>query len=115
MTGCLYSIANAGTVTIFMELNPRTSAGSVAQPLSALAHGNLFRAENGQDRLCGVLGIHGAGKKAAAPIPEVDGRDGQLRKAEAKESLSSKIFRRRFSLMGADQEDLAANFANGHE
>jgi hypothetical protein len=99
MTGCLYSIAHAGTVTIFMELNPRTSAGSVAQPLSALAHGNLFRAENGQDRLCGVLGIHGAGKKAAAPIPEVDGRDGQLRKAEAEESLG----------------DLAANFANEHE
>jgi hypothetical protein len=82
-----------------MELNPRTSAGSVAQPLSALAHGNLFRPEDGQDWLCGVLGIYGAGTKAAAPIPEVDGRDEQLCATKAEESLG----------------DLAANFANEHE
>jgi hypothetical protein len=80
----------------------------VAQPLPALAHGNLFRPEDGQDWLCGVLGIHGAGKKTASPIPEVDGRDGQLRAAETEESVA-KQHRRRFSLMGADQEDLAAN------
>jgi hypothetical protein len=102
----------------------------MAQPLSALAHGNVFRPEDGQDRLCGVLGIHGAGKKTASPFFEVDCRNGQLRAAEAEESLSNwqlaisqTLFtakfakdakkktrlRRRFPLMGADQEDLAAN------
>jgi hypothetical protein len=60
----------------------------MAQPLPALAHGNLFRPEDGQDRLCGVLGIHAAGKKTAAALFEVDSRDGQLRAAEAKKPLA---------------------------
>ena len=63
---------NERTVTVLVELNPWASPGPVAQPLPALAHGNLFRLENGQDWLCGVLGIHGAGKKTATPLPEVD-------------------------------------------
>jgi hypothetical protein len=95
----------------------------MAQPLPALAHGNLFRTEDGQDRLCGVLGIHAAGKKTAPALPEVDFRDGQLRAAEAEESLKQQLaiskwqlakpsdqeHRRRFPLMGEDHEDLAAN------
>jgi hypothetical protein len=43
MSGCLYSIPHARTLTFLLELDPRASLGSVAQPLSALAHGNLFR------------------------------------------------------------------------
>jgi len=86
----------------------------VAQPLPALAHGNVFRLEDGQDRLCGVLGIHGAGKKTASPIPEVDGGDGQLRATEAEESMSIqqsvKEHRRRFPLMGADQRRFGREF-----
>lgn len=74
--GCLYSMQHARTLTILLELDPRTSPGAVAQPLPALAHGNLFRPEDGQDRFCGVLGIHAAGEKTASPIPEVDGGDG---------------------------------------
>src|SRR5207302_9788468 len=70
--GCLYSIPHARTLTIFLELDTWTSVCPVAQPLSALAHGNLFRPEDGQDRLCGVLGIHAAGKKTATALPEVD-------------------------------------------
>lgn len=61
----------------------------MAQPLSALAHGDLFRPQDGQDRVCRILGIHGARKKTTAPIPEMDGRDGQLRAAKAEESLSN--------------------------
>lgn len=79
----------------------------MAQPLPALAHGNLFRLEDGQDRLCGILGVHGTGKKTATPLPEMDGGDGQLRATEAEESLSK--YRRRFPLMSADQEWVAAN------
>jgi hypothetical protein len=60
----------------------------MAQPLPALAHGNLFRTEDGQDRLCGVLGIHAAGKKTATALSEVDFRDGQLRAAEAEKSIA---------------------------
>jgi hypothetical protein len=105
----LYSIPHARALTIFLELNPRPSPGPVAQPLSALAHGNLFRPEDGQDRFCGVLGIHGAGKKTAAPLPEMDRGDGQLCAAEAEKPLAGKKHRRRFPLMSADQEDLAAN------
>src|SRR6476646_7844637 len=88
MRGCLYSIPHARTLTILLELNPRASPGPVAQPLPALAHGDLFRPEDGQDRLCGVLGIHAAGKKAAPALPEVDFRDGQLRAAEAEEPVA---------------------------
>src|SRR6476646_1741948 len=88
MAGCLYSIPHARTVTIFLELDPRTSICPVAQPLPALAHGDLFRPEDGQDRLCGVLGIHAAGTKTAAALFEVDIRDGQLRAAEAEEPVA---------------------------
>jgi len=88
MPGCLYSIPHARTFTIFLELNPWTSLCPVAQPLPAVAHGNLFRAEDGQDRIRGVLGVHAAGKKAAAALFEVDLRDGQLRAAEAEESVA---------------------------
>jgi len=88
MPGCLYSIPHARTFTIFLELNPWTSLCPVAQPLPALAHGDLFRPEDGQDRLCGVLGIHAAGKKAVAALFEMDRRDGQLRAAEAEEPLA---------------------------
>jgi hypothetical protein len=59
----------------------------VAQPLPALAHGNLFRPENGQDRLCGVLGIHVSREKTAAAFFELDGGDGKLRKTKAEESI----------------------------
>jgi hypothetical protein len=69
---CLYSIPHARTFTILLELDPWTSPCPVAQPLSALAHGNVFRPEDGQDRLCGILGIHGTGTKTASPIFEVD-------------------------------------------
>ncbi len=86
--GCLYSIPHARTLTFLLELNPRTSLCAVAQPLPALAHGDLFRPEDGQDRLCGVLGIHAAGTKAATALFEVDFRDGQLRAAEAEESVA---------------------------
>ena len=89
MPGYLYSISHARTLTIFLELDPRASLCPVAQPLPALAHGNLFRPEDGQDRLCGVLGIHAEGKKTATALFEVDFRDGQLRAAEAEESLSN--------------------------
>ena len=86
--GCLYSIPHARTLTILLELNPWSSLCPVAQPLPALAHGNLFRPEDGQDRICGVLGIHATGKKTATALPEVDFRDGQLRAAEAEESIA---------------------------
>lgn len=118
--GCLYSIPHARTLTLLLELNPRTSLCSLAQPLPALAHGNLLRPEDGQDRICGILGIHAAGKKTATSLPEVDFRDEQLCAAEAEESLSKwqlakpslpqrsrrtqrkKNIRRRFPLMSAD-------------
>src|SRR5258708_4271322 len=87
MPGCLYSIPHARTLTIPMELNSRASLCSVAQPLPALAHGNLFRPEDGQDWLCGVLGVHGAREKTTAPLPEMDRRDGQLRATQAEKSL----------------------------
>jgi hypothetical protein len=89
MSVYLYSIPHARTLAIFLELDPRASICPVAQPLLALAHGNLFRPEDGQDRLCGVLGIHAARKKTAAALSEVDFRDGQLRAAEAEESVSN--------------------------
>ena len=97
--------SDARTSTIFLERNPRTSLCPVAQPLPALAHGNLFRPEDGQDWLCRILGVHGAGEEAASPLPEVDGRDGQLRAAEAEESIAlssqPKNICRRFPLMDA--------------
>jgi hypothetical protein len=65
-------IERAPTASLFLELNPRTSFCPVAQPLSALAHGNLLRPQDGQDRLCRVLGLHGTGKKTTASLPEVD-------------------------------------------
>ena len=71
-TTCYTFRLHASTTSFLVELNPRTSAGSLAQPLSALAHGNLLRPENGQDRICGVLGIYGAGKKATTPLSQVD-------------------------------------------
>jgi hypothetical protein len=102
MPGCLYSIPHARTLTIFLELNPRTSLCPMAQPLPALAHGNLFRTEDGQDRLCGVLGIHAAGKKTAPALPEVDFRDGQLRAAEAEKPLAAPAFSNQPKNIAAD-------------
>ena len=59
-----------------MALDPRTPPGPLAQPLSALAHGDLFGAEDGQNRLPGILGIHVPGTKTVAALSEMDRRDG---------------------------------------
>lgn len=62
----------------------------MAQSISALAHGNLLRPENGQDRFSGILGIHDPGKKTAAALSKLDRRDGKLRSSETEEPIDLK-------------------------
>ena len=81
----------------------------MAQPLSSLAHGNVLRVKNGQDRLSGVLGIHDSRTETAQTFFELDGRDGKLRKAEAEESMSGAIGKRQIAIDKPFQE-VAANF-----
>src|SRR5207302_643663 len=84
----LYSLHHAPTYPFSMERNARPSSGALAQPVSALAHGDLFRAQDGQNRLCGILGIHVPGTKTVKALLEMDSRHGELREAKAEKPLS---------------------------
>jgi hypothetical protein len=55
--------AHALYSSLSLERNPRASAGAVAQPISAVANGNLLRRQDAADPLPGVLGIRLEGEK----------------------------------------------------
>lgn len=81
-------LEDATASSVFVEFNARASSGSMAQPVFALAHGNVFRAQNGQDRLFGILGLSVPRTETAWPLSEVDIRYGELRPAEAEKSIA---------------------------
>src|SRR5258708_30938271 len=72
-----------------MERIARQPSGPLAQPLSPLAHGNLFRPEDGQNRILRVLGIPVPRTQTAPAIPGLDRRNGRLRKSEAEEQIAA--------------------------
>src|SRR5437588_12757960 len=63
-----YTHNDAPTAPLLLECNSRPPSCALAKPLPALAHGDLLRPEDGQDRLCGVLGLHVPGEKTVAPL-----------------------------------------------
>src|SRR5579872_7050635 len=69
---------NVFHAAIHLAGQPRPSPGAVAQPLPALAHGNLQRRQNAADRLPGVLGLHVAGTAQPEAFFGVDYGDGTL-------------------------------------
>ena len=82
-------ITSCAIFSAFSGTQPEDTVWPLAQPLPALAHGNILRLEDGQDRFRGVLGIHDPRAQAAAPLSQMDGGHGQLCASEAEESLSN--------------------------
>src|SRR5271156_4447214 len=62
-----------------LERHQGPSLGSVAQPLSAVAHRDILRSQDDADRLSRVLGISLAGAHQSLALSKVDRRDGPLR------------------------------------
>src|ERR1700682_1903375 len=79
---------HAPSLTFHVERDPRTPSCAVAQSLSSLAHGNLCRTQDGQNRLSGILGIHVPRTPPIDALPQMDGGDGKLRAAQAEEPVS---------------------------
>jgi len=88
---CRYTRTNSDAVhsSISVERNPRTSPHAMAQPISALASGDLLRGKDATNRLSRLLGVHVAGAQQSLAIPEMDGWDGTLcpPQAQAKELI----------------------------
>src|SRR5438067_9963840 len=71
-----------------LERHPRLPPHSLAQSLSEVAHRDLLRPQDEQDRLPGILGIHVARARQPATLPAMDGGDGSLRAAQAEEPVA---------------------------
>src|SRR5579875_781384 len=71
-----------------VERPPRPSPGAVAQPLSALANRDLYRHQDAEHRLPGVLWISVARAQRAGALLAMDRRDGALRPCQAEKPVS---------------------------
>ena len=72
---------------IYVERNPRTPAGSLAESISAVADRDLLRREDAADWVSGVLGISLARASPSVAVSEVDGGDGALRSTVCEEGV----------------------------
>ena len=73
-------------VAIHVQRHAWAPSGAVAKPVPALANRNLLRREDAANRLSGVLGISLARAQKPLAVPQMDWRDGTLRKAKANEN-----------------------------
>src|SRR5215813_1500934 len=64
--------------SVYLDRDARPSPGSVAESVPALANRDLYRPEDGQDRIHRVLGISLARAKRTEEISGVDCHDGRL-------------------------------------
>src|SRR5215471_8788532 len=69
-------------LTFHLERHPRTPARALAQPVPAVAHGDLLRREDAADPLHRVLGLYVARALEPVAISEVVGGNGTLRAAQ---------------------------------
>ena len=77
---------NALHVAVHVERHAWAPSDAVAKPVPALANRNLLRREDATDRLLGVLGVSVARAQEPLAVPQMDWRDGTLRKARANEN-----------------------------
>ena len=77
---------NALHVAIHVERHARTSSDTVAKSVPVVANRNLLRREDAANRLSGILGISLARAQKPLAFPQMDWRDGTLRKARANEN-----------------------------
>src|SRR5277367_372148 len=84
---CLHALP----APLLVECDERPSSRPLAQPLSAMAHRNLYRRQDDANRLPGILGVRMARAPRAVEVPQLDRRDGTLRPPQAKEFVSDVI------------------------
>ena len=77
---------NALHVAIHVERHAWAPSDAVAKPVPALANRNLLRREDAANRLSGILGVSLARAQEPLAFPQMDRRDGTLRKARANEN-----------------------------
>jgi hypothetical protein len=70
-----------------VERDPRASSRPVAQSVSALAHRDLYRTQDAEHWLPGVLGIYLARTAGTNAISHLDRRDGALCAGKAQEPV----------------------------
>ena len=83
--GLWLSCLHAPFAPLPLELDQGPSSGSLAQPLSAVAHRDVLRRKDDADRFSGILGVSLAGAHQPLALLKVDGRDGEIRSPKAEE------------------------------